>query len=106
MKFKKDKKLHIRRLEKIEIVHAFKSMGNQYRMNMLLTLGIKKDLTLDQINQTVGGEFKNISAHMKKLTAAGLVDKKYEGNYVKHSLTQYGERAVHSYNLFLKELDF
>tara|TARA_B100001179_G_C18558264_1_gene389257 strand:+ start:376 stop:696 length:321 start_codon:yes stop_codon:yes gene_type:complete len=105
MKFKKDRKLHIRRLDKVETIHAFKMMGNEYRMNMLLLLKEHPHLTLDQINEHVGGDFKNISTHMKKLSTAGLVDKKYLGNYVQHTLTEYGKRSVQCYNLFLKELD-
>ncbi len=105
MKFKKDKKLYIRRLNKIEVIHAFKIMGNEYRMNMLLVLGKYSGLNLDQLNQYVGGEFKNISIHMKKLAEAGLVYKKYKGTSVQHFLTEYGKRSVVAFELFSKELD-
>ena len=104
MKLVKDKKSHLRRLEKIEIINAFKIMGNEYRMNMLLVLEKNPNLTLDQINGLVGGEFKNISTHMKKLATAGLVHKKYKGTYVQHLLTEYGKRAVQTFELFSKEL--
>ena len=105
MKLIKNKKKHIRRLEKLEIINAFKVMGNTYRMNMLLVLKNKPGLTLDQINGLVGGEFKNISIHMKKLSTAGLVNKKYKGVYVQHTLTEYGKRAVISFELFSKDLN-
>lgn len=104
MKFKKDKKLHIRRLEKREIIEAFKMLGNEYRMNMILTLNKESGLTLDQINERVGGDFKNISMHMKKLSSAGLVHKYYEGTYVHHILTEYGKRSVTAFENFSKEL--
>ncbi len=103
MKFKKDKKLHIRRLGKIEIIYAFKVMGNEYRMNMLLALENNAGLTLEQLNRLVGGEFKNISTHMKKLSHSGLVRKKYQGKHVQHFLTEYGKRAIHAFNTFSRE---
>ena len=105
MKFKKDEKLHIHRLEKNEIIVAFKVMGNEYRMNMLLSLQNNSGISLDQINGLVGGEFKNISTHMKKLHQAGLVFKKYKGKHVQHSLTEYGKRAIFAFNLFSKDLN-
>jgi len=104
MKLKKDKKLHIRRLEKIEIIEAFKMLGNEYRLNMLLALKKFPNISLEQVNGHVGGDFKNIAMHMQKLNKAGLVYKKYEGRFVHHSLTEYGKRAVQSFELFQKEL--
>jgi len=104
MKLVKDQKLHIRRLSKIEIINAFKVMGNEYRMNMLLALKQSPGLNLDQVNGVVGGEFKNISTHMKKLASSGLVHKKYKGVYVQHFLTEYGKRAVQSFEEFTKPL--
>jgi len=105
MKLKKDKKLHIRRLEKIEIINAFKVMGNEYRLNMLLALKKFPHISLDQVNKHVGGDIKNISMHMQKIHNAGLVFKKYEGRFVKHSLTEYGKRAIQSFQLFERDLD-
>ena len=104
MKLNKDTKKHIRRLEPIEIINAFKVMGNNYRMNMILILKNKPGITLDQINELVGGEFKNISTHMKKISHAGLVNKNYKGKHVQHTLTEYGKRAVSAYELFTQEL--
>lgn len=105
MKFKKDKKLHIRRLEKNEIIEAFKMMGNEYRMNILLLLKEKPGLTLDQINTNVGGDIKNIFMHTKKLYVSGLIHKKGEGPFVHHFLSLYGRRAVQSFIIFSKNLD-
>ncbi len=105
MKLKKDKKLHIRRLEKIEIIEAFKMMGNEYRLNMLLALKKYPNINLEQVNNHVGGDFKNIAMHMQKLYKAGLVFKKYEGRFVHHFLTEYGKRAVQSFELFEQKLN-
>ncbi len=103
MKFKKDLRKHIHRFDTYDIVQAFKIMGNQYRMNILLALEKQSNITLDQINGLVGGEFKNISAHTKKLFEAGLIEKKYIGVAVQHKLSEYGKVAVKVFRIFQKD---
>ena len=100
MKLIKDKKKHLRTLEGDDLVYALKMLGNKYRLNMLVLLSTNPGLTLDQINEKVGGDFKNISMHMTKLSKSGLVYKNHKGKYVLHSLTRYGTVAVKSFRLF------
>ena len=103
MKLNKDQKKHIHRFNQYDTVQAFKVMGNLYRINILLLLDKKPGLTLDQINGVVGGEFKNISAHSSKLSNAGLIQKKYKGAAVLHTLSEYGRIAVSAYKSFQKD---
>ena len=86
--------------ELIEIQQMFKMMGNDYRMRILILLGQQQGLTLDQINQNVGGDFANISSHTKKLEQAGLISKKYKNKFVFHSLTLNGKRSLKALNQF------
>ncbi len=86
--------------ELLEIVQMFKMMGNDYRMRILILLGQKDKLTLDQINENVGGDFANISSHTKKLAQVGLIQKKYKGKFVQHSLTLNGKRALKALDQF------
>ena len=103
MRLKKDPKKHLRRFEKQEILDAFKMLGNEYRMNVLLALKRYPNITLEQINDHVGGDFKNIHVHVKKLSIAGLVNKKYKGNHVQHTLSEYGKVAVDCFHRFEKD---
>ena len=102
MKLKKDTKRHIQRFGDYETTNAFKMMGNDYRMNILLVLRDHPGLTLDQINQQVGGDIKNIHSHTKKLFNAGLIHKRYQGNAVQHTLSGYGKVALKAFSLFIE----
>jgi DNA-binding MarR family transcriptional regulator len=86
--------------ELIEIQQMFKMMGNDYRMRIMILLGQQDNLSLDQINEFVGGDFPNISSHTKKLESAGLLSKKYKNRFVLHSLTQNGKRALKALDQF------
>jgi predicted transcriptional regulator len=104
MKTKKDFKKHIRKFDEYDIIQAFKSMGNAYRMNILIKLEKNPKMTLDQITRSVGGDFKNNSFHTRKLFLAGLINKKYKGAAVQHTLSDYGKVALKAYYLFKKNL--
>ena len=103
MKLKKDLKKHLYRFSDEDILIAFKMMSNKYRMNILLTLLEHPDLSLDQINGLIGGEFKNISFHSRKLYQAKLISKRNKGMYTQHRLTEYGKKAVKSFLDFQKD---
>jgi predicted transcriptional regulator len=103
MKSIKDRKKHLRRFESDDIVNAFKMMGNGYRMDILNILSKNPGLSLDQINQHVGGDIKNIHAHTKKLHMAGLIHKKNKGVAVQHILSSYGQYSTQAYKLFTKD---
>jgi len=103
MRANKDLKKHIHRFDDYDIIEAFKALGNKYRLAIILELKRRPDITLEQINQHVGGEFKNISFHTRKLFIAGLVSKKYKGMFIEHKLTEYGKIAIKAYELFTKD---
>ena len=99
-RIKKDNEFRDPRLSLIEVQEIFKMMGNHYRLKILIELGKQKNLTLDQINQSVGGDFANISAHTKKMQKAGLIKKKYQDVHVLHTLTLNGRRALQALDKF------
>ena len=69
-----------------------KGVANHHRISILFHIAKNEGITLDQITQKLNGNFKTMSEHRKKLTLAGLIDKKYIGNTVTHSLTPYGKK--------------
>jgi len=51
-------------------------------------------MTLEQIAEALDCNIKTISEHMRRLVQAGLLNKKYQGREVAHSLSPYGKRFV------------
>ncbi len=76
-----------------------KGMANHYRIEILLLIEDRKKVTLEQIIKILKANRKTLGEHTRRLTVAGLVDKKYRGRYVDHTLSPYGKRFVR----FLKE---
>jgi DNA-binding MarR family transcriptional regulator len=97
---KKDKQHEDPKISFSELQNIFKLMGNHFRLSFLVVLGKHKKLTLDQINGLIGGSFANISAHSRKLHQAGLIKKEHRNNFVLHSLTLNGKRALKALDLF------
>ena len=76
-----------------------KGISNHYRIAITLYLATNKNATLIEIIEAVNGNEKTIGEHVRRLALAGLVNKKYRGNYVEHKLSPYGEVFVN----FLKQ---
>ncbi len=51
-------------------------------------------ITLEQIAETLDCNFKTISEHTRRLVQAGLLNKKYQGREVAHSLSPYGKKFI------------
>ncbi len=100
MKFKKDPKKHIYRYTDQDLIEVFKVLGNTYRTSILFVIEKYPKITLDQINQLVGGDIKNISAHVKRMSVVQLIHKKYLNNFVQHTLTDKGKTALKAIRLF------
>ena len=71
-----------------------KGMANHHRIEILLYLDAHPKSTLDNIIKALGANDKTIGEHTRRLHAAGLVDKRYRGNFVEHSLSPYGKIFV------------
>lgn len=68
----------------------FKGVANHRRIQILLLIAKRPDITLIDITDAVQGNTKTISEHVRRLTLAGLVEKTYAGRQVQHKLTPYG----------------
>jgi len=78
-----------RKLERI-----VKGFANHWRIRIMDLLKQKPELSVAEISEILKGDFKNISQHISKISIAGLVMKRYEGNLVRHKLSKTGEEVL------------
>lgn len=71
-----------------------KGVANHWRISILLLISKEKDLSVENISSALDGNIKTISDHIMKLLHSGLINKKYKGRSVIHSLSPYGKRFV------------
>ena len=67
-----------------------KGVANHRRIEILFLVAREGGISVEGIADSLKCNFKTISVHIGKLTQAGLIEKRYEGRLVKHSLTPYG----------------
>ena len=72
-----------------------KGIANHYRIEILLTIAQRDNMTLEDIIEAVGANEKTLGEHTRRLYQAGLINKKYRGKFVEHSLSPYGKKFVH-----------
>ena len=78
-----------RHLERI-----FKGVANHWRVEIVFLIGENPGINLEDIAEKLKGNLRTISEHTRKLTNAGLIRKKYQGLFVNHTLSPYGEKMV------------
>ncbi len=71
-----------------------KGMANHYRIEILLLVARNNSMTLEEIFTTLKANKKTISEHTRRLYQAGLLNKKYRGKFVEHTLSPYGKTFV------------
>lgn len=71
-----------------------KGMANHYRIEILMLLADREGITLEDIIELMGANPRTIGEHTRQLYQAGLVNKKYRGRFVEHSLSPYGKTFV------------
>ena len=69
----------------------FKGIANHYRIEILLLVAREENITVESIAKCLKANFKTISQHTRCLVQAGLMDKRYRGRMVEHSLSPYGK---------------
>jgi DNA-binding MarR family transcriptional regulator len=77
-----------------QLERYFKGASNHWRIKILFLLEKNGGLDLEEIAQRLKCNIKNISQHTGKLVQAGLLNKRYVGRRVSHSLSPYGKRFV------------
>lgn len=81
-----------------------KGISNHYRIEILFLIEKNKDINLDGIIEQLKANEKTIGEHTRRLYQAGLINKRYKGNHVLHTLSPYGRRFV-SFLKTVKYLD-
>jgi len=77
-----------------QLERHFKGIANHRRLDILFLVNQTDGLTLEEIAERLRCNFKTISGHTKTLVNAGLLDKKYQGRQVAHSLSPYGQKLI------------
>ena len=77
-----------------QLERHFKGVANHHRIDILLLVSENPDITVEGIAETLNKNFKTVSEHTRRLVQAGLLNKKYQGRSVIHSLLPYGEKFI------------
>jgi len=72
----------------------FKGVANHRRIQILLLIAEKPDLSLIQITEILKGNMKTIGEHTRRLFIAGLIEKRHAGTAVQHRLSPYGKDFI------------
>jgi DNA-binding transcriptional ArsR family regulator len=81
-------------IQLLHLVTILKGAGNHRRLRILLLLSQTPHLCLEQIHQRAGGSLPTIAEHAQRLALAGLVQKRYRGREVEHTLAPLGQRIL------------
>jgi len=68
-----------------------KGIANHYRIAILLLVAQNERVTLEAIAEMLNANIKTIGEHTRRLGQAGLINKKYNGRFVEHTLSPYGQ---------------
>ncbi|OHA62593.1 MAG: hypothetical protein A2117_00950 [Candidatus Wildermuthbacteria bacterium GWA2_46_15] len=68
-----------------------KGYANHRRLEILNLLEHSPRLSVLDIAEHLRVNFKTISEHSRRLALAGLLEKKYEGKIVRHTITKLGK---------------
>ena len=77
-----------------QIERHLKGVANHYRVEILLLIAGHNGITLEGISEALDANEKTIGEHARRLYAAGLMNKKYRGKFVEHTLSPYGRLFV------------
>ncbi|HCY17852.1 MAG: Transcriptional regulatory protein, ArsR family [Candidatus Nomurabacteria bacterium GW2011_GWF2_35_12] len=87
--------LKYRKIEKM-----VKSFANHRRIRILELLGENSDMSVDEVSQNLNVSFFTISDHIRKLSDAGLVEKKNKGRFVINNITKTGRTILSFCKMF------
>lgn len=77
-----------------ELERIVKGFANHRRLQILELLYKEPELSVQEVSERLKSEMKNISAHINKMSIAGLVMKRNEGNMIRHKLTNRGKSIL------------
>jgi len=74
-----------------QLERHLKGVANHRRIDILFLIAEHNGVTLGGIAENLNCNIKTVSEHTRRLVGAGLVNKKYQGQSVGHSLSPYGK---------------
>lgn len=77
-----------------ELERILKGLASHRRIQILDLLYRKPEMSVIEISEELSSEFKNISAHINKMTTSGLVIKRSAGSAVRNKLTNRGKNIL------------
>lgn len=77
-----------------QIERHLKGVANHYRIAILFLIAEREGITLEDIIETIGANEKTLGEHTRRLYLAGLINKKYRGTFVEHTLSPYGKTFI------------
>ncbi len=84
-----------------QLERHLKGVANHRRIDILFLIKDASGLTLDEIAGRMRCNFKTVAGHTRRLVEAGLLNKRYRGREVMHSLSPYGVtfiQFIHSFS--------
>ena len=73
-----------------QLERHLKGVANHRRIEILRLVAKEEGLSVEEVAARLQCNVKTISEHLRRLSQAGLVDKKYQGREVRHALSPYG----------------
>lgn len=77
-----------------QLERYFKGVANHHRIHILEVVSKNDGITLEKISEETDISIKTLSEHTKKLVQAGLLNKRYKGRFIAHSLSPYGREFI------------
>lgn len=77
-----------------QLERHFKGVANHRRIDILRLVARAENISLENIAKSINCDIKNACQHTQKLVQAGLLNKKYFGRMVGHSLSPYGKKII------------
>mgnify|MGYP003394038222 CR=1 FL=1 len=74
-----------------QIERHVKGIANHRRIDILFLVATNEGITVEAIADRLQCNIKTTSEHTRRLAQAGLIEKKYKGRTVCHSLSPYGK---------------
>lgn len=87
--------MQIKRFERV-----FKGVANHWRIKILRLIEKNPNISLDEIVSKLKSNYQTTAEHVRRLSAAGLITKKYHGRAVRHNLSPYGLQIIKIMNDF------
>lgn len=72
----------------------FKGIANHWRIDILFLVDKASGISLEQMAEHLHCNFKTLSEHTSRLVKAGLLNKRYHGRQVAHTLSPYGTKIL------------